>query len=519
MTDTFVDNYRQLLATTITAAAVVATKTVTVVIVAVLMIAGGHRPVIATNESVGQQSGGGIGGGLNNNNNNHISSGFERNTQFLFCGEPPSVANAVSHLMRNQKHHVFKLDEIAVYSCDNGYRKQSGNDETKCVQIDDQQKPRWQPIDLICQPVKCTDPGNVDNSSRKVTGELRYNTNVNYECHQGFRMIGVPVLTCRANGTWNREKPKCQMKQCPELPDIDNGRLVYSDPMRRTDSKVEYVCNSNYKLMTISAIRYCRQDDSWSDLHDVNQTTSAAAPASAAAAAGGGAPICQMIRCESPVRPHSGLRILPSRPKSGSYRPGDVIIYSCDTSSKTKASSKCLSDGQWSRGPPHCPEKNSYCPSTLLGEFSAATDGYYNTTLKPVEGNGYKVGTRAMFYCTGSSSLANSPVLVCLPSGVWNGSLPKCSVDNTEAEALSGSSGHQLTVLITSIAGLAVMVAVITCIVVCRWRQQQLQRRRWQQYFGHYNHRQSKTNIMLNQNELKCFRQTPSKPTVPVTDL
>jgi len=58
--------------------------------------------------------------------------------------------------------------------------------------------------------VKCNDPGFVDNSTRKVANGFLFNTNVIYECYPGFRMIGVPFLTCKSDGKWNREKPWCQ---------------------------------------------------------------------------------------------------------------------------------------------------------------------------------------------------------------------------------------------------------------------------------------------------------------------
>ncbi len=287
------------------------------------------------------------------------------------------------------------------------------------------------------------------------------------------------------------------VKRCPEVNSLENGRIIYSDIERKTDSKLEYTCNPGYKLNTLNAVRYCRQDDSWSPLLDINDTFLQ----------------CLVVKCETPIRPHSGLRILPSRPKSGAFfKPGEVIIFSCDTSGKTKASSKCLADGSWSRGPPHCPEKVNTCPP--IGDFP---HGSYNVTNSLAKDKDFvfKSNTRLGFYCDEKYILDGSSSLQCLSSGVWNASIPKCAFN----DSLHQSQSSQLTILITSIAILIIIVFLISCILVCRWRQQQLQRRRWQQYFGHYNHRQSKTNIMLNTNEMKCFRQTPPKPTVPVTDL
>lgn len=426
---------------------------------------------------------------------NHITAS-DRPQHYSFCGEPPNVSNTVSNLMRNQKHNVFKVGEIAFYSCDIGFVRVSGKEETQCMASEGLSGPRWQPIDLICETVKCSDPGFVDNSSRKIMNEFRYNSNVNYECDPGFRMIGVPFLTCKADGNWNRVKPFCQKKQCPQLEGLENGRIVYSDAERRTDSKLEYVCNPGFKLNALSAVRYCRQDDSWSDLLEMNHTLFQ----------------CLVIRCDSPVRPHSGLRIISSRPKSGrAYKPGDVIIFTCDTSPKTKATSKCLPDGQWSRGPPHCPEIITSCPP--IGDFAHGFYNMSNSSNKDLKS--FKSNTKIGFYCFQNHILEGTQSLTCLSTGVWSATIPKCTV----SAAIIDSQSSKLTILITSIAVLVVIVFVVSCVVVCRWRQQQLQRRRWQQYFGHYSHRQSKTNIVLNSNEMKCFRQTPPKPTVPVTDL
>lgn len=264
---------------------------------------------------------------------------------------------------------------------------------------------------------------------------------------------------------------------------------------------MEYSCDTGFKLSVESSlsVRYCRQDDSWSDIKGINYSSIE----------------CTEVKCDNPIRPHSGLRIIKNRSKANSFKPGDVIIYSCDTNPRIKASAKCFPDGQWSRGPPHCPERTIACPP--IGEFE---NGFYNLTnsaLKPdmKSDKELKVSTKIGFYCRENYILDGSQSLTCLPSGNWTAPKPKCVINS----ALLQSESSQLTILITSIAILVVIVFVISCVLVCRWRQQQLQRRRWQQYFGHYNHRQSKTNIMLNQNEMKCFRQTPPKPTVPVTDL
>jgi hypothetical protein len=69
----------------------------------------------------------------------------------VFCGEPPTVPNAQSNLMRNQKHHVFRVGEIATYSCDQGFVRVSGEEQTQCIAREEQRNAQWEPIDLICE--------------------------------------------------------------------------------------------------------------------------------------------------------------------------------------------------------------------------------------------------------------------------------------------------------------------------------------------------------------------------------
>ena len=85
--------------------------------------------------------------------------------------------------------------------------------------------------------VKCEDPGTIENGYRKVMKDdsccndsYLYNTNVNFECNPEYRMIGVPFLTCKADGKWNRQKPKCQSMSSLGLLSIDfnlNSNFIY----------------------------------------------------------------------------------------------------------------------------------------------------------------------------------------------------------------------------------------------------------------------------------------------------
>jgi len=281
------------------------------------------------------------------------------------------------------------------------------------------------------------------------------------------------------------------LKQCLELQPLLNGRIVYSDERMVTDSKAEYICDFSFKLNTHNHIRYCRQDDTWSELSDTNPSTF---------------PRCLKVTCPVPSRPHSGLKIINLSPRKV-YTPGNIIIYSCHTG--TRASAKCLPDGTWQRGPPHCPpQENITCPS--VPHFEHGTIVSNNNS----NNKSFQMLYRSLtFRCEDNYRLEGAQSVTCLPTSKWSDVFPSCVFNPPPVPP-----SPQLTILVTSITVLLVIIFLISFILAYRWRQTQLERRRWQRYFGNYNHRQSKTNITLNTNEMKCFRQSP-KPTVPVTDL
>ncbi|CAG2109911.1 unnamed protein product [Medioppia subpectinata] len=88
---------------------------------------------------------------------------------------------------------------------------------------------------------------------------------------------------------------------------------------------------------------------------------------------------CLVVTCESPIRPHTGLRILPSRSKSGnSYKPGDVIIFSCDTNSKPEKKVSDQLNG-------NCHELNDNCIECKVN-YSCVYGQQLDLNCRPIEG-------------------------------------------------------------------------------------------------------------------------------------
>ena len=346
--------------------------------------------------------------------------------------------------------------------------------------------------------VNCSDPGSVEHAKRtdSSNGQFFFNSNVVYQCEEGYETIGIPILTCKANGSWNRPPPMCRLNQCPTLPPLKNGRISYSNE-RRTNSKAEYTCEDLFRLNALSYVRYCQTDNQWSPLVPVNFATVLSNVTYQYE--------CLPVECSPPIRPHAGLRILLGRKKK--FVPGDVIIYSCE-SVKTKATAKCRPDGQWSRDPPHCPEVNPRCPQ--LPHFPHG--------LMTVEQN------KANFSCYEGYKLDGASLIICNNKGNWSSSIPRCVLnlanikvpyftnqsgdggmtpnsdikDNDREANFERNTSNQLTVLWIVIVIILLAVCILVGFLIYKNRNDKLQRQRWRNYFGHYHHRQSKTNIVVS---------------------
>ncbi|KPM04539.1 complement control/ sushi-like repeats protein [Sarcoptes scabiei] len=370
----------------------------------------------------------------------------------------------------------------------------------------------YPPITLDCQLVYCPDPGQVKHARRNdpKINPFAYNTNVHYACEEGYETIGVPFLTCRQDGTWNRQPPECRLKQCPLITEPKNGWIKYSDNNRPTHSRAEYYCNQGYRLNALSNTRHCGSNNSWTLLE---QTPLIFISPSIDSKARNDSYECLPVTCPTPSKPHNGLRIVDVNRKQRQNRqnfiPGDIIIYNC-ISNKIRATARCNSDGEWSRGMPHCP-----IDETINSLKCKPFDSFTHGSVKYVE-------NAAVFSCKDGFELEGKSTINCNPNGVWNGPLPRCVLKMaappelvpTTSNTISSISDTVITnesiddqepkisktlmILLILISIVLFVLIVVATVSFYHWRQRRLNSKTWQRYFGHYYHRQSKTNIMLS---------------------
>ncbi|XP_062613869.1 uncharacterized protein LOC134275616 [Saccostrea cucullata] len=123
------------------------------------------------------------------------------------CPDPPTIANA----------DVMVSNNVALYSCRQGFLPKSGSNTINCLQSE------WQKTNLTCYVV-CSSPPAVENAA-----VLVQDNRAKYFCITGyFAMKNTSdVIECR-NSTWPSIDLKC-IKSCPHPPTIANADVMVSN--------------------------------------------------------------------------------------------------------------------------------------------------------------------------------------------------------------------------------------------------------------------------------------------------
>ncbi|XP_033106594.1 scavenger receptor cysteine-rich domain superfamily protein-like [Anneissia japonica] len=124
------------------------------------------------------------------------------------CARPIQAANVLIHPDRDD----YAPNEHVYISCAPGYRSQFGETE----KIICKENCRWDGPKIECKPV-CDPPGEVQNGTFAPQQTFYYvGMSVNFTCQEHFGLNGFSKLTCREDGTWNRNLPEC-IGKCNKL--------------------------------------------------------------------------------------------------------------------------------------------------------------------------------------------------------------------------------------------------------------------------------------------------------------
>ncbi|NWY42555.1 SVEP1 protein, partial [Sylvia atricapilla] len=112
-----------------------------------------------------------------------------------------------------------------------------------------------------CGQISCGAPPIIPNTFINGSSSEHENTII-YSCLTGFVMKGGPELTCVDTGVWKKPYPSCELLSCGPPPSIPNAEVLGNT--YTYGSKVQYRCLEGYTMATEVDVCTCQEDGQWS---------------------------------------------------------------------------------------------------------------------------------------------------------------------------------------------------------------------------------------------------------------
>ncbi|XP_060077759.1 sushi, von Willebrand factor type A, EGF and pentraxin domain-containing protein 1-like, partial [Ylistrum balloti] len=355
-------------------------------------------------------------------------SGNTPSCQAGSCSPPISIQNG------NVDFKELKLGSVSTYECNLGYELE-GNEVRRCMPT-----LSWFGTDPVCNPVRCSDPPNIDNGGQSTNGST-FNSVASYFCETGYILKGSASLRCSASTEWTGLIPSCDIIRCESPSTVtSNGRMHGTD--FTYNSTIHYECDVGYILVG-AANRTCLSTGEWDT----------------------SIPLCEIVNCNRAFL-SNGF------PSTFQTEYGSIVSFTCRSGYVLFGSSErtCLESGRWSGPSPVC----VICdppPAVDFANFTVSSDGVvtyecntgYDITGRSkldcrIDGiypdrpprctpkicssieedeifqngsiklDGKIVGSTARFECDEGFILVGSDTRLCLSDGRWSGTMPFCNI-------------------------------------------------------------------------------------------
>ncbi|XP_029114257.1 CUB and sushi domain-containing protein 1-like isoform X1 [Scleropages formosus] len=313
---------------------------------------------------------------------NHTWSGRAPTCVPVSCGHPGNPTHGLT-----QGSH-FDLNDIVRFVCNIGYALEGA------LQAQCQPSGQWSSTLPTCSMTSCSDPGHVEHGTRQVlsSGSLTFGfqSSVSYSCDPGYELLGLSMLTCQGDGSWDQVLPTCLPEvQCvlPRLPPY----IQVSGERRSLGAVIRFSCLGLRSLVGNST-QMCQLDGTWS----------------------GSVPHCSggtQGVCGDPGVPLHGLRV------GAGLAIGSTLRFSCEPGHILEGSAlrRCQADGTWTGTQPHCRAVSCGNPGTPRNGRVLFHDGLAFS-------HSVSYSCREGYYSAGPLTRH------CAASGTWTGSIPLCSV-------------------------------------------------------------------------------------------
>uniref|UniRef100_A0A8W7Q5B0 Furrowed n=1 Tax=Anopheles coluzzii TaxID=1518534 RepID=A0A8W7Q5B0_ANOCL len=306
---------------------------------------------------------------------NGVWSGTPPACKYVDCGPLPEIEHG--GIILSEQRTSFGVQ--ASYTCHENYTL-IGNENRTC------QASGWSGTQPKCLIDWCPEPPPIQGGRIKVSGRRAGSTAL-YTCDYGFVLIGEPVLSCGLGGNWTGKIPVCRYVDCGMPARPDRGNMLLLNDSTTVGSVVRYFCDDDYWLVGPQEL-YCTKDGKWS----------------------GSAPACELITCETPHVPPGSYVI------GYDYNIHSSIQYHCDPGHILRGEDTltCLESGQWSGDAPDC----EYVDCGPLTPIPFGSHRYtQNTTF---------LGSEVVYSCANSHRLAGVNRRLCLDTGLWSETAPRC---------------------------------------------------------------------------------------------
>ncbi|XP_066469620.1 sushi, von Willebrand factor type A, EGF and pentraxin domain-containing protein 1 isoform X1 [Tiliqua scincoides] len=287
------------------------------------------------------------------------------------CGPPPGLENG--QVFGDE----YTFQKYIEYICQEGFLLE-GDKKRVCLADG-----RWNGDTPVCRVVQCPVPLMLPHGQIRGS-EFDFGKGIEYHCNEGYVLHGASLLTCQANGNWDREAPFCEPINCGPPEDISHGFLNGS--VFSYGEYIEYVCFPGYELQG-SPRRQCMSNGLWSGI-----TAS-----------------CLPCECPVPVIQNGVV-------KGNDFGCGKRVQFQCLEGFKLLGPSEitCEAAGKWNSGFPHCGQISCGSPPTIRNAFINGSSSVDQNTI--------------VYNCKTGFVMQGSSELTCTEKGVWSKPYPSCTL-------------------------------------------------------------------------------------------
>ena len=177
--------------------------------------------------------------------------------RMISCGPPPVIHRATTTVSR----HTY--GSRTTYLCNRGYILR-GSNTLVCMGNGTWVPPASTLVDVTqvprCDPVDCGAPPRIARGSVHAEDYILAYI-ATYVCDTGYRMVGIGIIQCGAEGYWNGSAPRCLRVSCSNPP-LPANAVIFSVNTGYNGSVI-YACAEDYRLERGDMSMLCGGNGMW----------------------------------------------------------------------------------------------------------------------------------------------------------------------------------------------------------------------------------------------------------------